>query len=703
MASYLCSVGGALILLLPFPFLQSFHHLAEAAIEIGLVGVILLVLLPWLWRQRAHLFRNGWSYIKLIERTLHQWRTKPIVPQPLARTDKSGKVFFLKKQPQENRSFENTAAVNQGPVTPITLLPVNPKKSASSTLKPKDAAYLIGNALCLAGITNDSLSVEIIAIESGPTLQTVTFKLPAKVQLSQLMKKREDLANHLGFHQGFDVLSGVEQSSAAFVIPHRERAFVYLRDGIEHPQFPYFASKAKLPFIMGMEMVGDPKFLDLAKLPHVLIAGTTGSGKSVCINAILGALLCYRGPDEMKLLLIDPKMVELSIYKGFPHLLLPPVTDMKRATLALKKVVVEMEQRYEQFAKEGVRDIDGYNRGKKHKMPYIVIVVDEYADLMIVAQAEVEEAVQRITQLARAAGIHLILGTQRPSVDVVTGVIKSNLPSRVSFRLSSSSDYRTVMERGCPSLLGYGDGVMMLNDGSFTRFQSAAISVDKDEEAEFIEQLKEYWNQVTPTHQSEKMEMDLEDESLPPRKVVGQTIKSTPSEPLEPFQKIENEELTPVQEEDQEEEIEGAEELTEELYQEAIETIFRNKKAHVFQLQNELHISYFTAQKVLDRMEAEGIVGPANGYQPRTILVSKSSLTAIKTDEEILNEMKYQICFTQTARINDLRDSLGIRKEKLLYFMQQLVQEGFLIPPVNPRAGYQIAWTEEEIQSFLKQ
>ncbi|OBZ09136.1 FtsK/SpoIIIE domain-containing protein [Bacillus sp. FJAT-26390] len=231
--------------------------------------------------------------------------------------------------------------------------------------------------------------------------------------------------------------------------------------------------------------------VDLARMPHLLIAGATGSGKSVCINTIINSLLLTRSPNQLRLLLIDPKQVEFTIYRGLPHLLVPPVSDMRKAMLAFTKVIVEMEQRYEKFAEAGVRNLKAYNSKRpQEKLPFIVVIIDEYADLMLVVGEEVEDGVQRITQKARAAGIHLILGTQRPSVDVVTGIIKANLPSRVTFQLQSAVDYRTVLDRGAPPLLGFGDGVCI----SLQRFQSAATSVDDNEATALIEELKTYWS-----------------------------------------------------------------------------------------------------------------------------------------------------------------------------------------------------------------
>jgi DNA segregation ATPase FtsK/SpoIIIE-like protein len=410
------------------------------------------------------------------------------------------KLDAIRQQPEGSMPRKaEIAADSKGFVqnrgSPISLLPCNPRPRPTPTVTRENTEEWIASALQLSGFSVEHQPIEILAMESGPTLQTVTFRLPTKIQLSALIKKRDDLANHLGCRAGFDVVHSPFVSSASFVIPHKERAFVYLRDVMHDGRYRIFAEQAELPMVLGTDMLANPLWVDLAKLPHLLVAGATGSGKSVAINAMLSSLICCRGPDRLKLLLVDPKMVELAIYKGFPHLIIPPVTDMRRASLALQKVIAEMEQRYEVLAKASTRNIVEYNR--KHqlaKLPYWLVVIDEYADLMLIAGDETEDAVQRIVQKARAAGIHMILATQRPSVDVVTGVIKANLPSRIAFRLMSSHDFRTVMEAAGPDLLGHGDGICVLQGGQHLRFQSASISVDDTQSTTFIEDLKQYWH-----------------------------------------------------------------------------------------------------------------------------------------------------------------------------------------------------------------
>jgi DNA segregation ATPase FtsK/SpoIIIE-like protein len=327
------------------------------------------------------------------------------------------------------------------------------------------------------------------------------------------VKKRDDLANHIGHDRSFAVTSSPFSSAAAFILPHTERAFVYMSDMAQ--DLKVFAQTAQLPMVFGKDMEGKPILVDLAKLPHLLVAGATGSGKSVFINGLLTSLASTRSPQQVQFLLIDPKMVEFTMYTGLPHLISPPVTDPKRAALTLKKLVVEMEKRYQRFAEAGVRNLLQYNRNHpQDQMPYIVTVIDEYADLMVIARADVEETVQRLTQMGRAAGLHLILGTQRPSVDVVTGVIKSNLPSRVAFHLLSVYDFKTVMDTGGPHLLGGGDGICMLNGGGQKRFQSAAISADDDETTRYIEELKRYWRNELRLRKVEPETRVDEDSSL---------------------------------------------------------------------------------------------------------------------------------------------------------------------------------------------
>lgn len=591
---------------------------------------------------------------------------------------------------------------------PFSLLPYNPRKNPSAALTQENATDLIGNALQLINLNIES-NPEILAIDSGPTLQTVSFRLPAKVQISKLKQRQEDLANHLGCHSGFDVVNSNFPSSAGFVIPHKERAFVYLRDVIESAQFQEFATKAQLPVVLGLDMLGQPLIVDLAKLPHMLVAGATNSGKSVFVNDVLGSLLLTKGPEELKLLLIDPKMVEFGVYNGFPHLLSPSVTDMRRAGLGLMKVIEEMEKRYDMLSHVGVRNIYEYNRKmraeRKAMLPYIVVVIDEYAELMQVVPDEVENAVQRIGQKARAAGIHLILATQRPSVDVVSGIIKTNMPCRVAFKLVSSHDFRTVMDGSGPTLMGFGDGIIMLPNGSQHRFQSASVSVEDVEAISFLEDLKAYWNQQGCTGQmewsvEEKADIEMDNAMAVEQKIGATGHSGNPSVGWLP----DNE--PPFDLEDGLEEVHLQYDSNNPADDE--ETLYVNAKKVLIErgcisqdiLKYELGIPFVTASSLISQMDDEELLDELD-RSTLTRPLRKKPLDEKQTDEQLLERMKYYICSTRSARTRDLQLVLGIRKDKVLSLMQQLLEEDFLEAPINNRLGYTIRWTDDEIDRYL--
>jgi DNA segregation ATPase FtsK/SpoIIIE-like protein len=556
------------------------------------------------------------------------------------------------------------------------------------------AGEAISTALQLAEFAVEE-DIKVLKVEAGPVLQIVSFQLPPKVQLSKLASKKDDIANHLGPQQGFDVTAAKDfKSAASFVIPHDQgdRAFVYMRDVA--PELLAFAEKATLPMILGKDVRGNPMLADLAKMPHLLVCGATGSGKSVSVNTMLTSMISVRSPQQLQLLLIDPKRVEFSVYKGLPHLLAPPVTDVQRAITMFQKVIVEMERRYELFAQTGTRNLDGYNA--KHpdgQLPSIVVVIDEYADLMMVAGDVVEDAVQRITQMARAAGIHLIMGTQRPSVNVVTGTIKANLPSRITFKLPNSRDYMTVLDRGAPKLLGFGDGVCMIQGGDLQRFQSAAISVVESENISFIEHLIAYWSSRDHSDYdvSQEWTADEEEEMAQPtgRRQQHPAKQETEGVPWdEPDEKDGEEEHLIPPDPDQEQDI----------YQSALAIVQEEGGFSVSTIQRQLRIGFSKAAELAEQMMAEGIIGPYDAEAKWRPLIQVE-----RSEEELLQQIRLFICEHRVTRSIDLREQFSIRKEKMLEYMQLLVEEGLLHAPTSTKIGYTIAWTEEEIQLFLEQ
>ncbi|MEI7024717.1 FtsK/SpoIIIE domain-containing protein [Paenibacillus sp. y28] len=671
----------------------AFEDPGRIVMKAGGVLFVLFVLWPYVRKNRASLLDKV--------RQLLRRGTKGIQPATLlhVRTDPapvSGSGVVGNKS--------GVSILFDGHKEPFSFLPVNPNPIPSGTITAEIAAHLISDTLQLNSFSVDE-PIQILNIQSGPTLQTVAFQLPPKIQLSMLTKKRDDIANHAGFQTGFDIMSSPYKSSAAFAIPHKKRAFVYLRECLADPEVQAFIAKAQLPIVIGKDMLGKTVTADLTKMPHLLMGGATGSGKSVSLNVILASLLLTRSPEELKLLLLDPKLVELSAFEEYPHLLAPPVTDMRRAALAMQKVVVEMDRRYELLNEHKVRNIIQYNmKNPDAKMPYIVVVVDEYAELMMVVASEVEDAVQRIAQKARAAGIHMILATQRPSADVVTGVIKANLPSRISYKLQNYHDYKTILDASAPPLMGHGDGMMIMNGEQPVRIQSACISAKEGEDIQFLDQLKAYWNSLTKEQSgSSKENWGMENEEDNPY-----------SEEQDPYT------VPPWEEGDSEDSgindaslqvavghtkqarssYPGVAEAVdrEELYRQATQLLHERGNISADILKAVLGIPYVPASSIMSRMDEEGLLGPLD---PDTRTRPKVEESEQLTDEVLLKRMKLYICQTRSTRTDELRSELGVRKERIIGLLQQLIEEGFLAAPINRRAGYEIEWNEEQIQEYL--
>lgn len=367
---------------------------------------------------------------------------------------------------------------------------------------------------------------------------------------------------------------------------------VRLREIIDSDAFK--RSKSKITFAVGKDISGDAIVADLKAMPHLLIAGSTGSGKSVCINSIITSFIYKANPDEVKLILIDPKVVELGNYNGIPHLMIPVVTDPSKAAAALNWAVAEMTDRYKKFAEEGVRDLESYNEfviandEKDRVMPQVVIIIDELADLMMAAPSQIEESICRLAQMARAAGMHLIVATQRPSVDVITGVIKANIPSRIAFAVSSQVDSRTILDmQGAEKLVGKGD--MLFNPmgmGKPIRVQGAFVS-----DAEVHKVIEFVKGQVDKTEYNEDV-----------------------------LSKIERSNVQ-----------EGADD-TDELLPDAIDLVVNSGQASVSMLQRRFRIGYNRAARIVDMMEARGIIGPQDGSRPRQVLMTQEELAQLEND-----------------------------------------------------------------------
>ncbi len=415
---------------------------------------------------------------------------------------------------------------------------------------------------------------KIKKISHGPVVSLNEFEPAAGVKVSKIINLAEDIARNTS-SESARIATIPGSNTVGIELPKISRENVFLREIISDKNFK--KREIKLPIALGKSISGEPITSDLSSMPHLLIAGTTGSGKSVCINTIILSLIYKHTPDICKFILIDPKMLELSTYEGIPHLLCPVITEAKKAASVLGWVGKEMESRYRLMTKVGVRNIGGYNEKHKVKMPYIVVIVDEMSDLMLVAGKEIENYIQKLSQMARAAGIHIIMATQRPSVDVITGTIKANFPTRISFQVTSKIDSRTILgEQGAEQLLGKGDMLYMSSANRITRIHAPYVSeIEIDKVNNFLR------NQAEPDYVDEILNFADEKE-------IGEKNKDNSD--------------------------------TDELYSEALEIIKSERKASTSFLQRKLQIGYNRAARIIDQMEANGEVSKANHVGKREVL-----------------------------------------------------------------------------------
>ena len=415
---------------------------------------------------------------------------------------------------------------------------------------------------------------DIKKVSHGPVVTLNEFEPAAGVKVSKIINLSDDIARNTS-SESARIATIPGSNTVGIELPNSSRENVYLSEIINSSDFK--RKENKLPIALGKNISGIPIIGDLTSMPHLLIAGTTGSGKSVCINTIILSLLYRHTPEKCKFILIDPKMLELSAYEGIPHLLCPVITEAKKAASVLGWVVKEMESRYRLMTKEGVRNIDGYNSKHKLPMPYIVVVVDEMSDLMLVAGKEIENYIQKLSQMARAAGIHIIMATQRPSVDVITGTIKANFPTRISFQVTSKIDSRTILgEQGAEQLLGKGDMLFMSSANKMIRIHAPFVSDNE------IEKINNYLrSQAEPDYVDEIL-------SFADDKEINENSKKQGDK--------------------------------DELYQTALEIIKSEGKASTSFLQRKLQIGYNRAARIIDMMEEDGIVSKANHVGKRDVL-----------------------------------------------------------------------------------
>lgn len=466
-------------------------------------------------------------------------------------------------------------------IPPTSLLNINNDNKSINTKKE-----VISNVKVLEEtLANFGVSASVSQVSVGPAITRYELSLSPGVKVSKILSLSDDISLSLA-SAGIRIEAPIPGKSAIGIeVPNKNITMVYLREVLESNEFK--ASKSKLAFAIGKDVAGASIVGDLSKMPHLLIAGATGSGKSVCINTLIASILYKATPDEVKLLMIDPKVVELSIYKNIPHLLVPVVTDPKKAAGALNWAVVEMTERYKKFAENNVRDITGYNSLNKEgivKLPLIVVIIDELADLMMVSPGDVEDSICRLAQMARAAGIHLVVATQRPSVDVITGLIKANIPSRISFAVSSHVDSRTILDMGgAEKLLGKGDMLFYpVGEAKPLRVQGAFVS--ESEIDRLVNNIKE---QVPPSYNDEIMK-NFETHS-------------------EDSENCENDNET------------------DELLPAAIEMVVVSGQASIMMLQRRLKIGYSRAARLIDQMEERGVIGGYEGSKPRKVLMTKET------------------------------------------------------------------------------
>ena len=471
---------------------------------------------------------------------------------------------FIKSEAKENLKKSKF-------ILPSVDLLKTPSKKEREKLRKED---YIDSAFLEKILLDFGVNGSIKKVSHGPVVTLNEFEPAPGIKVSKIINLSDDIARNTS-SESARIATIPGRSTIGIELPNSNRENVYLNEIISNSDF--LKKDIKLPIALGKNISGLPVIGDLASMPHLLIAGTTGSGKSVCINTIILSLLFRHTPDKCKFILIDPKMLELSTYEGIPHLLCPVITEAKKAASVLGWVVKEMESRYRLMTKEGVRNIEGYNLKHKLAMPFIVVVVDEMSDLMLVAGKEIENYIQKLSQMARAAGIHIIMATQRPSVDVITGTIKANFPTRISFQVTSKIDSRTILgEQGAEQLLGKGDMLYMSSANKIVRIHSPFVSENE------IEKVNNYLRGIAEPNYVDEILNFVDEQEID----VNSSDKSN----------------------------------RDELYQSALEIIRSEGKASTSFLQRKLQIGYNRAARIVDMMEAEGVVSKANHVGKRDVL-----------------------------------------------------------------------------------
>ena len=475
---------------------------------------------------------------------------------------------------------------------PVELL----SKPTKKTLKGGAKALTETAARLQKTLYSFGVSAKVENVSVGPAITRYELKPAEGVRVSKIANLADDIALNLAA-ETIRIEAPIPGKQAVGIeVPNKEKQAVHLREVLESEEFQ--ENKSKLTVALGKDVAGNTQLADIGKMPHVLIAGSTGSGKSVCINTIITSIIYNAKPSEVKLVMVDPKVVELSVYNGIPHLLIPVVTDPKKAAGALAWAVQEMDNRYELFAKKGVRDLKGYNHAIEKeeefgKLPQIVIIIDELADLMMVAAKDVEEAICRLAQKARAAGMHLVIATQRPSVDVITGLIKANIPSRIAFAVSSQVDSRTILDSvGAEKLLGKGD-MLFFPAGAPkpSRVQGAFVSDDE------VEKIVDFVKQNGTATYSEDILESIENNNKTDKEIAMEKDEEDDTDPF---------------------------------LMDAIETVVETGQASTSFIQRRFKVGYARAGRIIDQMEERGVISGYQGSKPREVLMSKEKLEELK-------------------------------------------------------------------------
>ena len=473
---------------------------------------------------------------------------------------------------------------------PISLL----NKPAKTDSKENDLAIKNSIPVITQVLKDFGIDAHVVDTHIGPAVTQYELEIKAGTKVSKILSLNREIALALAAKDVRIQAPIPGKNTIGIELPNKKISMVSVREVLT--SVPSSKANSKLLAVLGRDIMGEPHWMEINKTPHLLVAGSTGSGKSVCINSIIASILMRAKPDEVKLVLVDPKKVELSIYNGVPHLLAPVVTDPKRANVALKRIVAEMERRYDVFEESKTKNIESYNAyidkkneslpddQKEMRMPFIVVIIDELADLMLVAAKEVEDSIMRITQMARAAGIHLIVATQRPSTDVITGVVKANIPSRISFAVSSGIDSRTILDMvGAEKLLGKGD-MLFLPQGTNAPVRIQGTFISEDETKAIVD----YVCNQQKAHYDSTILMDDEEK--------GATTM-----------------------------LDSKDDYEEPLYNEIVDFVVSQGKASASLLQRRFRLGYNRAARCIDLLEERGIVGPQNGSKPREVLKKQES------------------------------------------------------------------------------